>query len=184
MGVCGFMRRNVTALVLAGMLLSGCPRSGGMTNSGREGATVAPLIASSPSRAARCKGTDGKFRFGDFRDVIVTPRRAAVGDRVEFRGGCLPKIYARGEPNDISITGFMGSDGRSTRRSAQGCPFRAGAEGRYQLTRWGSMRGHFIVPAIGVCSFETKERPVGPGAYRLVVGCQSCGVANFRVTKD
>ena len=49
----------------------------------------------------------------------------------------------------------------------------------------GILTGQFVVPAEGGCEqTDRMHADVIPGVYRVVVGCKTCLVGTFRVTRD
>lgn len=50
--------------------------------------------------------------------------------------------------------------------------------------RSGQVRGSFVVGSSGLCRPSAKTRAVEPELYTLAVGCVSCNVATFEVTRS
>lgn len=169
--------RAVSLALIVMLLGQGCGRSGGSIEEKRADST-GPVIATASVTASRCDGE------GDQRqNVKVTPRKAAVGERIDFHGGCFSEFFEPDDESSVGIGGFVGPNGRASIYNPKGCPFKAFGKGGYRLTPSGSMRGYLIIPASGQCRFEDEKRSVVPGKYRLIVGCYSCGVGSVTVTR-
>jgi hypothetical protein len=113
--------------------------------------------------------------------AALIPNHGPVGTRVEMVGHCF--VGAQWQ-RKYPASGYGVSVLREINLDGFDCELIAGGRKEITITRDGRMRGYFIVPDDGGCFQSKRTALVTPGSYRLIIGCHTCAVADFRVTTE